>query len=125
MIRQVLGFGAVGGLQLLLDWGCFVALTALGLAVVPANLAGRVAGASLGYWLNGRYTFADAGQARLGRRRALRFIAFWIATTALSTWAMQFIDAQRGLTLAWLAKPVVDGLLAALGFVVSKYWIYR
>lgn len=125
MIRQALGFGAVGGLQLLLDWGCFVALTALGVPVVPANLAGRVAGASMGYWLNGRYTFSDDGAARLGRRRAARFVVFWIATTLLSTWAMQAIDGHQGLEAAWLGKPLVDGLLAGLGFLVSKYWIYR
>lgn len=125
MIRQVLGFGAVGGLQLLLDWGCFVALTALGVAVIPANLAGRIAGASMGYWLNGRYTFADAGKARLGRTRALRFVVFWLAMTALSTWAVQALDASEGLRAAWIGKPLVDALLAALGFVVSKFWIYR
>lgn len=126
MIRQVVGFGLVGGLQLLLDWACFVALTALGIAVLPANLAGRVAGASLGFWANGRFTFARPGEPpRLGRRRLLRFVSFWLATSALSTLAVMGLDQLHGLHAAWLGKPLVDGALAALGFLAAKYWIYR
>jgi putative flippase GtrA len=124
-LRQLVSYGVVGGLQLLLDWACFVSLTAAGVAVVPANLAGRVAGASLGFWLNGRYTFARPGEATLARRNALRFLAFWVATTAASTLAMQAIDAREGLQAAWLLKPLVEALLAALGFVAARYWIYR
>jgi putative flippase GtrA len=124
-LRQLVSYGLVGGLQLLLDWACFVALTAAGVAVVPANLAGRVAGASLGFWLNGRYTFARGGKPMLSRRHALRFVAFWLATTAASTLAIQAIDAREGLQAAWLLKPLVEALLAALGFLAARYWIYR
>ena len=126
MIRQVVGFGLVGGLQLLLDWACFVALTALGVAVPPANLAGRVAGAGLGFWANGRFTFARPGEApRLGRRRLLRFVLFWLAMTALSTLAVMGLDQTHSLQAAWLGKPLVDAVLAALGFLAAKFWIYR
>ena len=126
MIRQVVGFGLVGGLQVLLDWACFVALTALSVAVPPANLAGRIAGACLGFWANGRFTFARPGDApRLGRRRFLRYAVFWLAMTLLSTWAVMALDQWQGLHAAWLGKPLVDAALAALGFVASKYWIYR
>ncbi len=124
-MRQVLAFGVVGGVQLLLDWACFVLLTALGLAVVPANLAGRVAGAGVGFWLNGRYTFARDGRAQLSRRQGLRFLVFWLCTTAVSTVAMQAIDAAQGLQAAWLLKPLVEAVLAAAGFLAGRYWIYR
>ena len=126
MIRQVVGFGLVGGLQLLLDWACFVALTALGVAVLPANLVGRVAGASLGFWANGRFTFAQPGEPpRLGRRRLLRYVLFWLAMRALSTLAVMGLDQLHGLHAAWLGKPLVDAVLAAMGFLAAKYWIYR
>jgi putative flippase GtrA len=126
MFRQVLGFGLVGGLQLALDWASFVALTAVGVAVLPANLVGRVAGASLGYWANGRYTFSKPGEApRLGRRHLLRYVLFWLAMSALSTLAVMCLDRLHGLQAAWLGKPVVDGVLAVLGFLAAKYWIYR
>lgn len=126
MIRQVVGFGLVGGLQLLLDWACFVALTALGVAVLPANLVGRIAGASLGFWANGRFTFAKPGEPpRLGRRRLLRYVLFWLAMSALSTLAVMGLDQLHGLHAAWLGKPLVDAVLAAMGFLAAKYWIYR
>lgn len=126
MIRQVVAFGLVGGLQLALDWASFVALTALGVPVLPANLAGRVAGASFGYWANGRFTFAKPGEApRLGRRHLRRYLLFWLAMSALSTLAVMGLEQWQGLHAAWLGKPLVDGVLAALGFLAAKYWIYR
>lgn len=126
MVRQVIGFGLVGAAQIVLDWACFVALSALGVAVVPANLAGRVVGASLGFWANGRFTFARPGEApRLGRRRLLRYVAFWLAMSSLSTLAVLALDHLQGLQAAWLGKPLIDAALAVLGFLVSKYWVYR
>jgi putative flippase GtrA len=126
VIRQVIGFGVVGGLQLLLDWACFVALTALGVAVLPANVVGRIVAASLGFWANGRFTFVQAGGSpRLGRRNLLRYLLFWLAMTVLSTLAVMGLDQLHGLHAAWLGKPLVDALLAALGFIAAKYWIYR
>jgi putative flippase GtrA len=125
VLRQLVGYGLVGGVQLLADWLLFVVLTGLGLGVVPGNLLARVAGASLGFWLNGRYTFSREGQAQLGGRRLLRFVIFWLAVTALSTLAMHQIDQMQGLRAAWLGKPLVDGALAVLGFFASRHWIYR
>ena len=123
--RQLVAYGLVGGLQLLLDWAGFVALTALGVAVVPANVAGRIAGACVGFWLNGRHTFARSGVPVLGRRPARRFLVVWLATTLASTVAVHLIDAHQGLQAAWLLKPLVEALLAAAGFLAARHWIYR
>jgi putative flippase GtrA len=125
LLRQGLGYGAVGLLQLLVDWLCFVGLTMLGLDVVPANLAGRVVGAVLGFWLNGVLTFRDDAGGRLGWRRLRRFAISWAVMSLLSTAGVYFVDHVVGLRWAWLAKPVLDASLAGLGFVVSRYWIYR
>jgi hypothetical protein len=55
----------------------------------------------------------------------IRFVLFWLAVTAASTWAVHALELQQGLHAAWLGKPVADGLLAGLGFLASRYWIYR
>jgi putative flippase GtrA len=125
LFRQGSHFILVGVLQLVVDWAVFVALSALGLGVAPANLFGRVSGACLGYWLNGRITFAVNGEARLGGRRFLRFATVWLALTAVSTLLVAGLAAQLGLAYAWLAKPLVESGLAALSFVIARLWIYR
>lgn len=124
LLRQGGSYFVIGVVQLLVDWATFVALSALGLAVVPANLCGRVGGALLGFWLNGRYTFASAETA-VGRRQFARFLVMWVLTTIVSTWGVAHVDRLVGLHWAWLAKPVIDLGLAALQFVLSRHWVYR
>lgn len=125
MIRQAASYGVVGALQLLLDWFSFVALSSIGMFTVPANLVGRVSGAVLGFWLNGLLTFRDQSGSRLGWLRLRRFMISWGVMTALSTAGVYWIDHLAGLQWAWVAKPVLDSALAALGFLVSRFWIYK
>lgn len=123
--RQGASYGAVGVVQLLLDWACFVALSAAGMGTVAANMTGRVGGALVGFWLNGAITFRTHEGGRLGWARFGRFLASWTAMSILSTLAVREIDVRAGIEWAWLLKPGVDVLLAGLGFVASRYWIYR
>lgn len=122
--RQGRHYLVIGGVQWLLDWGVMVGLSHLGLPVEPANVAGRISGAALGYWLNGRITFAGDDTA-LGRTQFTRFALMWLLTTAISTWAMGTIDATLGLKWAWLAKPGVELILGVFGFVLSRHWVYK
>lgn len=114
----------VGGIQWLVDWGVMVALSHSGLAVEPANICGRVAGALLGFWLNGKVTFAGE-DTTMGSTQLRRFVLMWLCTTAVSTWAVGHIDDWFGLKWAWLAKPGIELLLGVLGFVLSRHWVYR
>ena len=123
LLRQGGSYFLIGMLQLLVDWAVFVSLSAAGVAVEPANVVGRVSGAVLGFWFNGRFTFGSEGT--LGRRQFARFVLMWLGTTAMSTWAMANIDAAVGLKWAWLAKPAIDLALSAVGFLLSRHWVYR
>ncbi|MFT4256651.1 MAG: GtrA family protein [Pseudoxanthomonas sp.] len=125
LLRQGRLFLIVGALQLLLDWAVFVALTGLGAPPAPGNVCGRIAGAALGFWLNGRWTFAQDGQARLGWQRLLRFIAVWLLLTALSTALVTLVAAHLGLHHAWLAKPLVEAVAAGVGFFLWRHVVYR
>ncbi len=115
---------AIGLLQLFIDWLAFVALSGAGMPVEPANVVGRVSGAALGFWLNGRITFAGADTA-VGRRQLARFGLMWLVTTVISTWGVAHVDHVVGLKWAWLAKPVIDLGLSAIQFVLSRHWVYR
>lgn len=129
VVRQLLLYGVVGGAQLLLDYAVFVGLTAVGLAVIPANLIGRVSGACVGYFLNRHITFANVDQdrrhGRHERSRMVRFAVAWIGLTIVGTAAVQLLASWTDLKVAWIAKPIIDGLLAVVGFLLSRYWIYR
>lgn len=115
----------VGLLQLLLDWAIFVALSAWGMSPAVANVIGRVGGALLGFWLNGRLTFARDGVARLGWRRFVRFLGLWLLLTAISTLLIAWVATQLGLQQAWLAKPLVEGALAVVAFFLWRHVVYR
>ena len=114
----------IGGIQWLVDWGILVLLTHLGMSVAPANVAGRIAGALLGYWLNGKVTFAGEDTA-IGRTQLVRFVVMWLVTTVISTWSLGAIDHMAGLKWAWLAKPGVEFVLGVIGFVLSRHWVYK
>lgn len=124
LLRQGTHYLLFGLLQLLLDWLVFVAASALGLPVAGSNIAGRVAGALLGFWLNGRVTFAREGET-LGWRHFARFVVAWSLLTLLSTWLVATVAHTLGLHWAWLAKPVVEGALAVLAFFVWRHLVFR
>ena len=122
--RHARHYTFVGAIQWLVDWGVMVGLSHLGLAIEPANVCGRISGALLGYWLNGKVTFAS-DDTEVGRTQLRRFVLMWLCTTAISTWAMGHIDEWFGRGWAWLAKPGVELVLGMAGFVLSRHWVYR
>lgn len=123
--RQSTLFLLVGALQLVVDSALYIGLTALGMPVMPANIAGRVSGVSVGFVLNARYTFAVDGQPRLGRRSFLRFMGMWLVLTVFSTLILAWVAGSSGLQGSWLAKPAVEAVLAAIGFIVQRHWVFR
>ena len=122
--RQGRHYLMIGCIQWLVDWGVMVLLSHLGLAVEAANVCGRISGAMLGFWLNGRFTFAG-DDTRIGGTQLRRFVLMWLCTTTLSTVAMGGIDDVSGLQWAWLAKPAVELLLGVFGFLLSRHWVYK
>lgn len=125
ILKQGLGYGLVGFLQLALEWLLFVMMTVVGVPVAGANILARAVAAGLGFWLNGKWTFRRNDPPALGIKHFGRYIILWLSTTLLSTLAVMLAARNGGVHVAWVVKPVADLLLAGIGFVVSKYWIYR
>ncbi len=122
--RQSLYYIGVGLVQFLVDWGVMVLLSNAGMQVGLANIAGRVAGAVLGFVLNGLLTF-NGEHHHMGRKQLVRFVIMWCITTAGSTVAIHWLDAEFGLRIAQWLKPVVELLCGVVGFLLSRYWVYR
>jgi putative flippase GtrA len=126
LFRQLFLYGVVGGAQLLVDYLTFVMLTSLGITIVLANLAGRIVGATLGYFLNRRLTFARlVVEGQRESTMMIRFAAVWIGLTILGTVIVGSLGQMLTLQAIWIAKPLVDAALAVVGFLLSRLWIYR
>ena len=121
---EIIAFVLVGGIQVVVDTLVFIALGALGMPVFIANVAGRLAGASLGFVINGRVTFASASGHGLDRGALVRFTITWATLTALGGIALVQVEHGFGLAAAWLAKPLVEAFLAVLGFLSLKYFVF-
>ncbi len=125
LFRQGSQYILIGLLQLLLDSVVFVVATAAGLPAVPGNILGRISGAVLGFWLNGRYTFAQQGAQRHGWKRFSRFLIVWLLATAVSTGLVSWASHSLGIQGAWLAKPLVEGGLALISFFLLRHVVFR
>jgi putative flippase GtrA len=119
--RQLAFYFVVGISQLVIDWLCFVMLTAWGMPVAPANVIARIFAAVLGFTANGTVTF----KSRLRPTHLARFVATWIPLTLANTLVIWALEAVGGLHLAWLIKPLVDALTAVAGFLVARHWIFQ
>lgn len=123
-LRQGGMFVAVGLAQVALDSSIFIALTASGVPVAIANVFSRMSGACLGFLLNGRYTFAEGGPARNTPYHLGRFALAWSSLTVASTLIVHTIAQMKSLHGAWLAKPLVEGSMAVVGFFVWRHWVF-
>lgn len=123
-LRQGSTYVAIGLVQLAVDTVAFIGLTALGVALAPANVTGRLAGACLGFILNGRMTFAMPDQ-QLRWAAFGRFALLWLVMTILGTALLQAVEQQLGLRGSWYAKPMVETMLAVLGFLAMKFFVFR
>lgn len=121
--RHLSGYAIVGLLQWLIEYAVMLALSQWLLPVPAANICGRICGALLGFWLNGRWTFAGEHSA-LSRKAMLRFALVWLGLTLLNTAIVSAIDLAAGLRAAQVLKPVIDLGSAGIGFLLSRHWIY-
>ena len=122
--RHLSGYAVIGLLQWLVEYGLMLALSEWVMPVEPANVIGRLCGAVLGFWLNGKLTFA-ADDTHVGRHAAMRFLVMWIALTVLNTWIVAHLDDAFGLRAAQLLKPVADLATGGIGFLLSRHWVYN
>ncbi|OOG48772.1 hypothetical protein B0E50_08290 [Rhodanobacter sp. C01] len=110
--------------QVVIDSGVLIGLTHAGAGVAMANVCGRIAGALVGFLLNGKATFSSVSNRRLHDGPLLRFILIWLTLTTVSTLLLVLLRQRVPLESVWMVKPVVEACLAAVSFLVSKFWIY-
>lgn len=127
-MRQPVLFVLVGLLQLAVDTALFALLISLSVPTAGANVLSRVSAALLGFALNRYGTFQQSNDTLRRLTASLsRFILLFLALTVISTTAIVVLEslAGGGVDRKVLYKLVVEGVLAVISFLVSKYWVYR
>jgi len=124
LIGQAARFTLVGVVLMGIDTGVFSALHWLGLALLPANGIARIVAALASFYLNGRYSFAGHGAPRPHAIRLGRYAAWWVLMTAIRTGVLWACNQSFGESSVYVAKPVVQFVLAVIAFFVSRHWIY-
>ena len=122
---QGVRFVLVGLAQLALDTGLFVLMTAAGLPPAIANPISRGLVVVAGFWMHGSYTFAEAGVPKTRWPYLARFLPAWVVLTTIGTVALAVIKSNDGLHATWIAKPLVDGLLAVMSYFTLRRWVFR
>ncbi|SMQ68501.1 Putative flippase GtrA (transmembrane translocase of bactoprenol-linked glucose) [Agreia sp. VKM Ac-1783] len=117
----VLRFGAIGGLNNLLSYGIFVALTRAGMPSIGAATITYATGMVVSYLANRTFTFRHSGNTR---RSVLQFIVVNIAGYALNVAILALFVELIG----WNALVVQLGaiVIVATGIYLGmRFWVFR
>lgn len=124
LIGQAARFTVVGVVLMGIDTGVFSLLHWLGLALLPANGIARVVAALASFYLHSRFSFAGHGAPRPQAIRLGRYVVWWLLMTTVSTGALWACHRAFGEQSVYVAKPLVEFVLAVIAFFVSRHWIY-
>ncbi|MBF4634771.1 GtrA family protein [Agreia pratensis] len=117
----VLRFGAIGGLNNLLSYGIFVALTVAGMPSIGAATITYATGMVVSYLANRSFTFRHSGSAR---RSVLRFVAVNLAGYALNVAILAvFVEL-----IGWNALGVQLGAIVVVAtgiYLGMRFWVFR
>ena len=123
-IAHAIRYAFVGMIVLGTDFAVYSAL----LALMPgqflfANVAGKIAGAALGFVLHRHVTFRWAQRDGAGQQFAsyLAVLGFNLLLSSVLLWlAIERLGANE-----YFAKIAVDIVVIGSAFLLSRLWIYR
>ena len=118
---RVLRFGVIGGLNNLLTYGIFVALTLAGMPSIAAATITYATGMVVSYLANRSFTFQHSGSAR---RSLVRFVVVNLAGYALNVAILALFVEMLG----WNALVVQLGaiVIVATGIYLGmRFWVFR
>ncbi len=121
---QVVRYGLVGLLVLALDYAVFAGL----LSLLPgqhlaANIAGKLAGAAVGFVLHKYVTFA--GPQANGAGRQVFSYALLLGFNLLLSTAVLWLLVDWLMLNAYAARLFVDAVVIGVSFLGSKLWVYK
>ncbi|GMN13689.1 GtrA family protein [Altererythrobacter sp. MTPC7] len=124
VVPQTLRYGAVGLIVLAADIAVYAgSLLVLPGAWLPANIAGKAAGAATGFVLHRNVTFRGASAGSRTRQGAgyVALLGFNMALSSALLWALV---EQAGLD-AFAAKLVTEVAVISTAFLLSRTLVFR
>ena len=121
-LADLLRYGLCSGLALALDWGLLVALTALGMAYLPAAATSFCAGMALTYVGSIAFVFADRRKSGLASE-ALGFIAIGLAGLACNEALLWLFVQGIGWPVA-LAKAPTAVCVFMFNFILRRSLLF-
>ena len=109
----------VGVANTVIDFGLLFALTALGVALIPANMISTAAALTFSFFANRRFTFASSGSY------VWQAVSF-VVVTLIGLWALQPIVLLIGTNILTAPLGAALALLIAkiIATIVSMVWNY-
>ena len=124
VLPQTLRYAAVGLVVLAVDIGVYaLSLLLLPGAWLPANIAGKAAGAATGFVLHRNVTFRGA-RGGSASRQGLSYIALLGFNMALSSALLWLLVGPLALD-PYLAKLAVEVVVIAAAFLLSRAFVFR
>lgn len=120
MIRQLARFGAVGITAMAVHWMIVALLVPIGLQPLIANTIAFAIAFNVSYVGHRYFTFADAATSHSTFKR---FLGVALLSFALNE-ALYYLLLSAGMEYR-LALLLVLVAVAALTFVLSRYWAFR
>lgn len=117
--RQFARYASAGAVGTAAHYAVFIALVKLGINVAAASAAGFVAGASINYWLNYRYTFKSE---QPHRQAVIRFFTVAAAGLILNTVIVFVLDRTHWHYL--LAQATATIIVLVWNFAANRRWTF-
>ncbi len=125
LLRQLTRFVLVGGFCALVDSGLYWLLLHAGLWVHAAKALSFIAGTTTAYFLNKRFTFADAADRGAGQAGgfALLYSVTFFVNVGTNALVLALLPAFRWeYALAWV---LAQGVGTAINFVLLRTVVFR
>ena len=118
VLPQTLRYGAVGLVVLAVDIGVYLlSLMLLPGAWLPANIAGKAAGAATGFFLHRNVTFRGAAEGSRARQGA----SYVAPRNVTLRWLLvEWLSVD-----AYLAKFATEIIVIGVAFVLSRTLVFR
>lgn len=119
MDKKLFKFLFVGVLNTLVGYSLYALFIYFGLAYPLAVLFSTILGVLFNYLTIGKLVFVHEGESRL-----LPFIGVYVIVYALNIYGLWQLEVL-GIENKYIAGAVLLAPLAALSFVLNKFWVFK